>query len=256
MKPFIKKISILILLAYVVIGLFLYINQRSYLYYPTPDKQTPYHHMTLHNDGESINVIVLNKGHENAILYFGGNAESMAGSSNYIAGQFPDFTVYLMDYRGYGASTGIASEKAFYSDALKLYDTIASKHKQISVGGRSLGSGIATYVAAHRKVNRLALVTPYDSIVNVAQYRYPVYPASWLLYDRYDSVSRVKEIKAETLIVIAEKDKVIPRKSTNNLIKAFNKKQLKVIVIKNRGHIDISDDARYYKIMQDFIGKG
>ncbi|HFQ62215.1 MAG TPA: alpha/beta hydrolase [Epsilonproteobacteria bacterium] len=256
MKKIIKKVSILILLAYVGMGVFLYVNQRSFLYFPTPDKATKYTRMKMDNDGESINAIVLNEGHKNAILYFGGNAESMAGSAAYIAGQFPDFTVYLLDYRGYGASTGVSTEKALYSDALKLYDSIKAKHKHISVGGRSLGSGIATYVAAHRDVSKLALITPYDSIVNVAQDIYPVYPASLLLDDTYDSVSRVKDIQAQTLIVIAEKDKVIPRKSTDNLIRAFKKEQLKVIVIKNRGHIDISSDERYYKIMQDFIGEG
>ena len=256
MKKMIKKISILILLTYVGMGVFLYINQRSYLYFPTEDTKTVYHHMTMHNDGESINVIVLNKGHKNAILYFGGNAESMAQSSDYIAGQFPDFTVYLLDYRGYGKSTGKATERALYKDALKLYDIIKPMHQRISVGGRSLGTGIATYVAAHREVSKLALITPYDSIVNVAQERYPIYPVSFLLTDQYDSLSRVKDIQAKTLIVIAEKDKVIPKENTQRLIDAFDKKRLEVIIIKNRGHIDISSDKRYYKIMQDFIGKG
>ena len=256
MKRIIKKISILILLAYVGMGVFLYINQRSYLYFPTADTKTAYHHMTMHNDGESINVIVLNKGHKNAILYFGGNAESMAQSSDYIAGQFPDFTVYLLDYRGYGKSTGEATERALYKDALKLYDIIKPMHQRISVGGRSLGTGIATYVAAHREVSKLALITPYDSIVNVAQERYPIYPVSFLLTDQYDSLSRVKDIQAKTLIVIAEKDKVIPKENTQRLIDAFDKKRLEVIIIKNRGHIDISSDKRYYKIMQDFIGEG
>ncbi|MBA1419674.1 MAG: alpha/beta hydrolase [Epsilonproteobacteria bacterium] len=198
----------------------------------------------------------MNKGHKNAILYFGGNAESMAQSSDYIAGQFPDFTVYLMDYRGYGKSTGKATEEALYKDALKLYDIIKPMHKRISVGGRSLGTGIATYVAAHREVTKLALITPYDSIVNVAQDRYRIYPVSFLLNDKYDSLARVKDIKAQTLIVIAEKDKVIPLENTQRLIDAFDKKRLEVIIIKNRGHIDISSDKRYYKIMQDFIGKG
>ncbi|HFD14296.1 MAG TPA: alpha/beta hydrolase [Epsilonproteobacteria bacterium] len=256
MKRIIKKISILILLAYVGMGVFLYINQRSYLYFPTADTKTAYHHMTMHNDGESINAIVLNKGHKNAILYFGGNAESMAQSSDYIAGQFPDFTVYLLDYRGYGKSTGKATERALYKDALKLYDIIKPMHQRISVGGRSLGTGIATYVAAHREVSKLALITPYDSIVNVAQERYPIYPVSFLLNDQYDSLSRVKDIQAKTLIVIAEKDKVIPKENTQRLIDAFDKKRLEVIIIKNRGHIDISSDKRYYKIMQDFIGRG
>jgi len=256
MKRMIKRISVIILFGYVAMGAFLYINQRSYLYFPTADTKTAYHHMTMHNDGESINVIVLNKGHKNAILYFGGNAESMVQSSDYIAGQFPDFTVYLMDYRGYGKSTGKANEEALYKDALKLYDIIKPMHKRISVGGRSLGTGIATYVAAHREVSKLALITPYDSIVNVAQDRYPIYPVSFLLNDKYDSLARVKDIKAQTLIVIAEKDKVIPLENTQRLIDAFDKKCLEVIIIKNRGHIDISSDKRYYKIMQDFIGKG
>lgn len=212
--------------------------------------------MTLQNEGASINVIILNEGYENAILYFGGNAESMAQSSDYIAQQFPTFTVYLMDYRGYGGSTGEPTEEGLYSDALKLYDTIKPKHSRISIGGRSLGSSIATYVAAHREVSKLALITPFDSIVNVANGRYPIYPVSFLLHDKYDSKSRVKHIKAKTFIVMAQNDKIITRERTQQLIDAFDPSQLEVMIIENRGHIDISSDAKYYKIMQDFIGEG
>ncbi len=244
------------LVGYVGIGVFLYLNQRNFLYFPTPDKSTTYNDMIIKNEGENVHIIVLNQGYENAIIYFGGNGESMAMSADYIAQQFPTFTCYLMDYRGYGSSTGKATEKGLYSDALKLYDTIKPKHNRISIGGRSLGSGIATYVAAHREVSKLALITPYDSIVNVAQGRFPLYPAFLLLDEVYDSVERVKEIKAQTLIILAEKDRVIPRESTQRLIDAFDPKQLKVIVIENRGHIDISSDKRYYKSVQDFIGEG
>lgn len=256
MKKIIKKISILLLLGYIGMGVFLYVNQRDFLYFPTPDTPTVYKNMTLHNEGVSINVIVLNEGYENAILYFGGNGESMAGSSDYIAGQFPDFTVYLMDYRGYGGSTGRPTEEGLYSDALNLYDTIKPKHNRISVGGRSLGTGIATYVAAYREVSKLALITPYDSIVNVAHGRYPIYPVSLLLHDKYDSVSRIKQIKAKTFIVMAQNDSVIPKERSQQLIDAFDPAQLQVTMIKNRGHNDISSDTDYYKIMQDFIGEG
>jgi esterase/lipase len=252
----IKKISILLLLGYVGMGFFLYLNQRDFLYFPTPDTPTAYKHMTLQNEGASINVIILNEGHKNAILYFGGNAESMAKSSDYIAKQFPEFTVYLMDYRGYGGSTGEPTEKGLYSDALKLYDVIEPKHDRISVGGRSLGSGIATYVAAYREVSKLALITPFDSVVNVANGRYPIYPVSFLLHDKYDSKSRVKNIRAKTFIVMAQNDRIIARERTQELIDAFDPSQLEVTVIENRGHRDISSDARYYKIMQDFIGEG
>lgn len=244
-------------LLYLVVGLFLYLRQRYFLYYPTPRIiASQYKNIFLENDNEKINIIVLNEGHENAILYFGGNAESMAQSADYIAGQFPEFTVYLMDYRGYGLSSGEASEEGLYSDALHLYDSIKEKHARISVGGRSLGTAIATYVAANRDVSKLALITPFDSILNVAQARYPVYPVHLLLHDKYDSISRVKQIKAKTFIVIAQNDELIPKERTEALIKAFDPEQLETAVIENRGHGDISSDERYYRIMQEFIGEG
>ena len=249
-------VGTVIVVLYLGIGLFLYLKQRTFLYFPTPKIQTPYPTMTLQNEGEKIHVIVLNQGHANAILYFGGNAESMAQSSDYIARQFPQFTLYLMDYRGYGESTGRPSEAGIYSDALKLYDTIRPQHERICIGGRSLGSGVATYVASLREVSKLALITPFDSIVTVAQSRYPLYPISWLLQDRYDSVSRVPHIKAKTFIVTAQNDAIIPQQSVENLIKAFSPTQLMTERIKGRGHGDISSDERYYTIMQEFIGEG
>ncbi|MEA2047458.1 MAG: alpha/beta hydrolase [Campylobacterota bacterium] len=250
------KMIILLLLGYVGMGIYLYLNQRAFLYYPTPRFTTPFEEMKLQNDGECINVIVLNKGEENAILYFGGNAESIAKSSKHIASQFPRLTIYLMDYRGYGSSTGIPTEEGFYSDALRLYDTVKSKHSNISIGGRSLGSGIATYVAACREVSKLVLITPYDSVLNVAQGRFPIYPISLLLKEKYDSLDRVKDIKAKTLVVIAELDRVIPRERTQKLIEAFDWAQLDVIEIPDRGHIDISSDEKYDQIMREFIGDG
>ena len=246
----------MLLVGYVALGIILYVKQKDMLYFPTPDLKTDYEGLVLKYAEVSVYVHVLNSGHKNAILYFGGNAESMAQSADYIAQQFPEFTCYLMDYRGYGSSTGVASEEALYKDALALYDKVKPKHERISIGGRSLGSGIATYVAARRDVVKLALITPYDSIEAVAQDRYPVYPMSLLLKDNYNSIANVKKIKAKTFIVMAENDKVIPKKHTLKLIEAFKKEQLSTAVIKNRGHIDISSDERYYKIMQDFIGEG
>jgi esterase/lipase len=256
LKQLATKLGVLFIFIYLAMGVYLYVAQRSFLYFHTQHIDVPYPTLTLENDGESINVIVVNKGKSNAILYFGGNAESMAQSTGYLEAQFPEFTTYMMDYRGYGASSGVPTEQALYMDALKLYDTIATNHKRICVGGRSLGSGVATYVASKREVSKLALITPFDSIVAVAKERYPMYPVSFLLKDRYDSVSRAKDIKAKTFIIMAEKDKVIPRENTQNLIDAFLPKQRKVTIIKNRGHRDISSDDKYYKIMQDFIAEG
>ena len=256
LKRLSKIVLFTLLFGYIAIGVLLYSFQEKLLYHPTPNLKTDYKSMVLHENGADIYVHILNSGYKNAILYFGGNGESMAKSSDYISQQFSEFTCYLMDYRGYGGSTGRPSQKAIFSDALTLYDKVKEKHERISIGGRSLGTGIAVYVASQREVSRLALITPYDSIKDVAQGRYPMYPASLLLKDTYNSLSFVPQIKAKTFIVLAENDKVIPHEYSQKLIDAFKKEQLKVTVIKNRGHMDISDDAGYYKIMQDFIGKG
>jgi len=256
MKKLFIRLGISLFITYIGIGIFLYLQQRTFLYYPTQNTASKYNNIIMENEDEKINIIILNEGHENAILYFGGNAESMTGSSDYIAGQFPGFTVYLMDYRGYGASTGDATEKGLYSDALKLYDAVKEKHDRISIGGRSLGTAIATYVAVHREVSKLALITPFDSIVNVAKGKYPIYPVALLLHDKYDSAARAKDISAKTFIVIAQNDQVISKERTQELIDAFSSKLLQITTITNRGHNDISSDDRYYKIMQDFIGEG
>ena len=245
-----------LLLGYIAFGALLYSFQDKLLYHPTPNIKIDYPQLVLQQDGAKVVVHILNEGHKNAILYFGGNGESMAKSADYIAHQFPEFTCYLMDYRGYGSSTGKPSQKAIFSDALVLYDNVKKKHERISIGGRSLGTGVAVYVAAQREVNKLALITPYNSIADIAQGRYPMYPAALLLKDTYNSLCFVPKIKAKTFIVLAQNDKVIPRKYSQKLIDAFKKEQLKVDMIQNRGHNDISDDPRYYKIMQDFIGKG
>ena len=254
LKRLIKVALATLILGYLGIGVLLYSYQEKLLYHPTPNIKIDYPQMVLHRDKADVVIHVLNKGHKNAILYFGGNAESMARSADYIAQQFPEFTCYLMDYRGYGASTGIPNEKNIFADALALYDKVKQKHQHISIGGRSLGTGVAMYVAAHREVSKLALITPYDSIMSVAQERYPLYPTSLLLKDKYDSLSLVPKIKAKIFIVLAENDRVITREHTQRLIDAFKKEQFTVDTIKGRGHNDISDDARYYKIMQDFIG--
>jgi len=211
--------------------------------------------MTIENGGESINVIVANEGNKNAIIYFGGNAEAMAITVEDISRRFPGFTLYLMEYRGYGRSTGEASEQGLYSDASKLYDKVKETHHEISIGGRSLGAGIAIYVAAHKEVKNLALITPYDSIVNVGQKQFPIYPVDLLLKDKYKVLPYVKDINSKTLVIMAENDRVIPGVNSQNLINAFDTQELEVVVIKERGHNDLSLDDKYYETLHNFIGQ-
>jgi len=253
MKIFFIAFIKLLLLAYIAFGILLFINQRDLLYAPTDKLNHLFNEVIFHNEKESINVIVVNDKKAKAILYFGGNGDTVALSAFAFDRFFPEHTVYLVNYRGYGGSSGKPSEKGIYSDALTIFDQIKSKHSDISVLGRSLGSGVATYLASKREFEKLVLVTPYDSAQSMAQERFPLYPMSILLKDKYDSVSRVKDIQAKTLILIAGDDNVIPMKHTQQLIKAFLSSKVEVKIIEGVGHNTILRDDRYYHVLQKFM---
>jgi len=72
----------------------------------------------------------------------------------------------------------------------------------------------------------MVLITPYDSILHLAQDKYPIYPISLMLKDKYNSVNRIKNIKSATLIILAEYDEIIPKKYSKKLIEAFPSSQL------------------------------
>ena len=101
----------------------------------------------------------------------------------------------------------------------------------------------------------MILITPYDSIKNIAQKRFPIYPIFLLLKDKYDSIGRVKNIKAKTMILIAENDEVIPKKHSLKLFNEFPSEQIEMKTISNSGHNDISYKIEYHKYLKSFLEK-
>ncbi|MEM8499729.1 MAG: alpha/beta hydrolase [Pseudomonadota bacterium] len=231
----------------------LYVFQRSLLYFPTPELNHPYERLRVESDGETIEVIVVNARKDNALLYFGGNAEAVVANANEFAANFAERTVYMVNYRGYGGSSGLPSEEGINRDALRVYDEIRDRHTNISVAGRSLGSGVATYLAANRAIERLVLITPYDSILNVARAKFAIFPISVLLKDRYDSLSRANSIDVPVLVLAAENDTVIPPRHTRRLAKAFADRQIELVTIANAGHNDLSDSKEYLRALTRFL---
>lgn len=255
MRPGIKKRMIIYPIIYILLGAFLFYRQRSMIYFPTAAEAHRHAELTLSNEGESIKVIVLHPGQERAIIYFGGNAEAVVYNASDFEQHFPDFTVYLFNYRGYGGSSGQPTEQGVFSDALALYDQIRAQHSSISSIGRSLGSGVAAYLAAERDIHCLVLATPFDSILRVAQRRFPIYPLRLLLLDHYNTISRVRAITAPVLVLMAENDRVIPRKSSLRLVAAFPVGQITAVTIKEAGHNTLSEFPEYYEQVQRFMGK-
>jgi pimeloyl-ACP methyl ester carboxylesterase len=250
-----KTFITFVVINYVVFGGFLSRFQDFFLYFPTPPIKN---HGLIERDFQVddeiiIKTFVVNPGYDNAVLYFGGNAESVGHNASYFKAILPGQTVYLINYRGYGGSSGKPSEAALYSDALYIHDELKRQHSEIAVIGRSLGSGVATYLAAERAINKLVLVTPFDSIEQVAQKTYSLYPITLMLTDKYDSLSRANRIKAKVLILVAEKDQIIESWSSDNLIAGFRDSQVDVHVMGNTDHNSISQHPEYYFQIGKFL---
>jgi pimeloyl-ACP methyl ester carboxylesterase len=239
-------------LIYAALCLALFLAQRSFIYFPQPksvaDSSPP---LILKVDGEEILVSTGSTTGSEAVIYFGGNAEDVRHSLPTLTSAFPDRAIYAMNYRGYGGSTGRPSESALIGDALLLFDRIHAAHPKIVVIGRSLGSGIAVHLASERPVERLVLITPYDSILNIAAAQFPFFPVRWLLTDKFESWRYAPKVSAPTQLIAAQNDEVIPRSSTETLYKDFPQAVASLAVIPGVGHNTISEAPQYISLLRE-----
>ncbi|PUA30936.1 MAG: hypothetical protein B0W54_08375 [Cellvibrio sp. 79] len=239
-------------IVYGVLCLLLYFFQRSLIYFPQPETKVDRTDViNIAVDSINLNIIAAQCHNTGAIIYFGGNAENVGLSIPSLLAAFPDKAIYAMHYRGYGGSEGVPSEEALVKDALFLLDHIKKSHSDIIVIGRSLGSGIATQLANKRQVHRLILITPFDSIQNIATGRFPFFPIHLLLKDKFESWKYAQNIFTPTTIIIAEFDEVIPLRNSKNLLASFPPGIAKLIVIPNTGHNSISSNREYISALRN-----
>lgn len=226
-----------ILAAYLAVCALLFVRQRSMLYFPQAFDGGS---VLALDGGARVGVTLHEQPGLGAVLYFGGNAEAVPDSLPELAAVFPGHSLYLMHYRGYGATPGTPSEAGLYADALALYDYVRARHPQVTLVGRSLGSGIATRLAGERPVERLVLVTPYDSMAAVAAHHYRWLPVGLLLRDRYDAARHTARVNAPTTLLVAERDEIIPRASSEALYRSFRPGLATFQLVPGAGHNDIS----------------
>jgi hypothetical protein len=124
----------------------------------------------------------------------------------------------------------------------------------MAVIGRSLGSGVAAYVAARRRVAAAALITPYDSILEIARRRYRWAPVRLLLKHRFESVRFAGLAKSPALVLLAEQDEVVPHEHAFRLIEAWaGEKQL--VVIPGSDHCNIQGKRRSWLAVRAFLSR-
>jgi len=196
------------------------------------------------------------------VLYYGGNAEEVShmleAIGDPVRGDTPGVAWLLLNYRGYGASEGSPSERSLVADALAQYD-----HASVLPGidparvfafGRSLGSGVAVQLAAHRPVRAVILVSPYDSIAAVAKRYYWYLPVDWLLKHRFDSIGLAPHMKQPLLCFIAERDDVIPPDHAEKLFAAWAGPKRRVL-LGGAGHNTTDGTAGFWPAVQAFLAE-
>jgi pimeloyl-ACP methyl ester carboxylesterase len=228
-------------MAYAGLCAWLFATQRSQIYYRTPESSAAgATALWLDSGGERLKVWVQERPGQRAVVYFGGNAEDVAMSLAELELTSPGRALFLMNYRGYGGSSGEPTETGIHADALALFDLVRERHSQVALVGRSLGSAVAVHVASERDVDRLVLITPFDSFASVGAAHFPIFPVRLLLRDRYDAASRAARVRAPVLAVIAGEDEIIPRASAEALVAALPPGAVRTVVIEGAMHNTVS----------------
>jgi fermentation-respiration switch protein FrsA (DUF1100 family) len=122
--------------------------------------------------------------------------------------------VLMLAYRGYSGNEGKPNEQGLYSDARSALEWLEARgvpDTSVVLYGVSLGSGVATEMAAEGEFGAVVLEAPYTSIVDVAAHRFPIVPVRWLLKDRFDSLSRIDTLTEPLLVMHGDDDRVVPQ---------------------------------------------
>lgn len=258
-------INILKILAivYVAILILMYFFQEKLIFFAQPIAN-PYvnrfteHEITFEHDDVKLHGWFVRKditAETPLIIYYGGNAEEVSGNLLDLK-SYPDSAILFMNYRGYGKSEGKPSEKKLVSDALFILDEIVQKEKidlqHVVLLGRSLGSGVATQVAYQRKVGGVILITPFDSLANVAKSHYPVFPVKLLVRHPFESERYAKDIGIPALNIMGSADRIIPNRHSKALAKAW-KGEIETVLIQQADHNNIQLFPQYWQSINRFL---
>jgi uncharacterized protein len=189
------------------------------------------------------------------VLYFHGNSRSIKGWAKYAKDFYRyNYDVVLVDYRGFGKSTGKRSEKDMLNDTQFVYNELIKIYPQnhIIVYGRSLGSGFAAKVAADNKPRYLILDAPYFSFKKTIERFLPILPVKYILRYHLRTDKWIKKVNCHTYILHGTKDWLIPISNSEKL-QAINSKKITLIRIQGGGHNNLPSFHEYHNFIRDIL---
>jgi hypothetical protein len=189
------------------------------------------------------------------ILYLHGNTRSIKGWAKYSKDFYRyNYDVVLVDYRGFGKSTGKRSEKDMLKDMQYVYSCLLQQYPEhhIIVYGRSIGSGFATKIAADNKPRYLILDAPYYNFVKVVERFLPILPVKIVLRYQLRADKWIRYVNCHTYIIHGTKDRLIPIRHSERLQK-INPNKITLIRIQGGGHNNLPSFAEYHNFIRDIL---
>ncbi len=259
------KIGLALVLLYMILLFLTYLFQEKLIFLPTKlskeyvfEFSQPFEEFFLTtDDGASLNAVhIRNNSVKGVVLYFHGNSRNISSlkeEADLISRR--GYDVIFIDYRTYGKSTGVLSEKAIHSDAQLFYD-YALKHYQedeIILYGRSLGSGIATRLAAKNKPHKLILESPFSTAIDAGKHRFPFFPVSWFSKYHFLSTTYVQEVTCPIFILHGTDDSVIPYKLGKKLYGSIPGTRKRMFPIAGGGHNNLKDFDSFHKGIKEVL---
>lgn len=264
-KQNLKEVLFILLGLYLMISTSLYFLQEKLIFLPTKLEQDfkyvfnyPFEELFLNTDEDAIINALLFKAKKakGVILYFHGNAGDLNRWGNIT--EFlveKDYDVFVMDYRTYGKSTGKLSENALYSDAQYCYNYLLKQYPEgnIILYGRSLGTGIASYLASKNKPKQLILETPYYSLLDVAKKRFPVFPLKILMKYELPTFKYIKKVTCPITLLHGTNDKIIPIQSAIKLYDEANNENMSLTIIEGAKHNNLNTFETYINKINEVL---
>ncbi|VAV82860.1 hypothetical protein MNBD_BACTEROID02-1186 [hydrothermal vent metagenome] len=266
MMPYWLQIILIIAIVYVVISVALYFLQDYFLFKPEKlskdfqfyyDNQETEEHNLETRDGATINGLLFKPKNKSRglVLYLKGNSKSIKGWGKF-AVDFTrhDYSVLMVDYRGFGKSTGKRSQKAIKRDLQEIYNKIKEKttEDRIVIYGRSLGSGFASKLASMNNPRMLILDAPYYSLRKVTGRYMPFMPLSVIMKYPLPTYKWLKYVNCPIHIIHGTHDKLIPFKTSVKLSQ-IKPKITRLYTVIGGGHKNLNNFESYHKMLGEII---
>ncbi len=255
---------LLLFILYIISGMVLSKRQQQLIFKPEKldssySFKTVYPHKEFNipiDATSTLNILYLyTDSVRGQVLYFPGNSGNIATHLPLLPFFLKrGYNVFILDYPGFGKSTGTPSEKELYQDAEILYQlaTEYTSGDHTLIYGAGLGSGVAAYLASRKKCKALVLQSPFYSLTALARHYFPIYPVKKYLKYSFPVYHDIQRTFAPVVIFHGEKDHTIPFSQAKKLAALLSPKD-RFVALPHANHDNVMQQPLYKHVMDSIL---